>query len=226
MGRSYVKKIKIPKFNEKLAEFIGVLLGDGNIHTYRKGKKVATYMIQIAGNSKKDKVYLENYVFDLFKDLFGFEPKFYQNKNSNCIYLIAHSLELVNFLEKMGLKSGKKIMNRLTIPKWIFQDKSFIRSCLRGLYDTDGCLYELKPHWPGLFQLNFENRNITLLRDLKRALDILGIKSSKIHGKRTKEGHRVDITSKSMIHKFYKEIGTSNPRLQLKFKEFFQSPVV
>ena len=43
------KRISIPKKDEKLAEFIGIVLGDGNLNAYKKGKKVRTYMVRIAG---------------------------------------------------------------------------------------------------------------------------------------------------------------------------------
>ena len=43
------KQISIPKKDEKLAEFIGMVLGDGNLNAYKKGKKVRTYMVRIAG---------------------------------------------------------------------------------------------------------------------------------------------------------------------------------
>lgn len=52
------KTIRISKKDEKLAEFIGIVLGDGNIHSFKKGKKVGVYSIRIAGDSRHDRNYL------------------------------------------------------------------------------------------------------------------------------------------------------------------------
>ena len=63
------KTITIPPKNEKLAELVGILLGDGNIHVY-KGKKSTSYAVRIAGDSNKDKKYLIDYVKPLCDSLF------------------------------------------------------------------------------------------------------------------------------------------------------------
>lgn len=228
-NRGNPKEIRIPKQDEKLAEFIGIVLGDGYIQSYRRGTKVSNHRVAIAGNSEKDAVYLKEYVTSLIKGLFGINPSFYQSKRVNCLYVIASSLNLTDFLAAMGLKPGKKIVNQTTIPMWVWKRKKYIRACLRGLYDTDGSLYELKPHWPGLFQLSFDNNNITLLQDVKKALDYLGIVSSKVYtgrlviSKKRRSNvyrERVVITKKEALHKFYIDIGTNNPRLKNKFSEF------
>ena len=91
-----LKNIKIPKNDKKLAEFIGILLGDGNIHSYKKGKKIGTYMIRIAGDSVKDYKYLTNYVSDLCEDLFDIKTKIYKQKGSNELMVIMHSRLIVD----------------------------------------------------------------------------------------------------------------------------------
>ena len=73
------------------------------------------------------------------------------------------------YWDELGLKPGNKIKSQTTIPKWIWKSDELLKACVRGLIDTDGSVYELLPHWPGLFQITFENRNITLLRDLRKA---------------------------------------------------------
>lgn len=222
ISKGSLKDIKIPKRDDKLAEFIGIVLGDGNIHCYKKGKKVATYMVRIAGDYNKDYEYLTGYVTKLCEELFGVKTKLYKQKNSNELMVIMHSKLIVKYLGAMGLKPGNKIKNQDTIPKWIWKSNKHLKACLRGLIDTDGSIYELKPHWPGLFQLTFENRNIRLLKDTRRAFLKLGFKISKICGNRTKEGTKIYLTRKDQIEKFYKEVGFSNPKHRRKVN----SPVV
>ena len=59
------------------------------------------------------------------------------------MFLEAHSLKLINFLEDKGFKPGNKIKNKLRIPSWIKNNRKFLKACLRGLYDTDGSVYKL-----------------------------------------------------------------------------------
>ncbi len=220
MSKGSTKKISTPKKSKKLAEFIGIMLGDGNLHFYKRGKKVGVYMVRIAGNSKKDSHYLRNYVAPLCKKLFNIEPKFYLQPNKDCLYVLMHSRRLVEFLMLKGLKSGNKIVNQATMPAWVWERKSWLAACIRGLVDTDGCINEMTPHWPGLFQLSFENRSFRLLSDYRAALVHLGLKPSKICGSRTRYGTKVYLSSKKEIGKYQRLIGSNNPRISSKF-EFF-----
>jgi hypothetical protein len=85
--------------------------------------------------------------------------------------------------------------------------------------DTDGSIYELKLHWPGLFQLTFENRNTTLLRDLRDAFIKLGFTVSKLCGNRLEQGTKFYITRKDQIEKYLKEIGFSNMKHRIRAKK-------
>jgi len=212
------KQINLPERSEKLAEFVGIVLGDGNIHQYRvfvKGKsKGSNYAVRIAGDSVKDIAYIGGFVPRLIESLFGIKPSIYKQPGKNELFVIVSRKIIVEFLIEMGLKSGNKIKNQTTIPAWIWKNEDYLKACLRGLIDTDGSIYELKPNWPGLFQLTFENWNVTLLRDTRKAFLKLGFKASQISGNRTEFGTKFYLTRKDQIAKFYKEIGFSNPRKQ------------
>lgn len=192
-----VKEIKIPKESTMLAEFIGIILGDGNIFSFCKGKKIRVYMLRIAGHACDDKDYLTNHVSNLVTQLFGLKPKFYFKKNSNCLYLILHSFKVIEFFSKMGILPGNKISNQSTFPLWIWKHNSYLKACVRGLIDTDGSVYELLPHWPGLFQICFSNRNLKLLYDTRNALIQLEYSVSRISGLNSKKTPQFYITKKS-----------------------------
>lgn len=218
-----IKVINIPEESEKLAELVGIILGDGNIHIYKKGKKIGVYSVRIAGNYLKDYSYLTIHIANIFKELFKVEPRIYKQLNTNCFYIIVEGRLIVDFLISIGLKSGNKIKSQVTIPDWIKENGVYLKACIRGLIDTDGCVYEMLPHWPGLFQINFENRNITLLRDTRKALIKLDFHPSKICGKRTLNGTKIYISRKEEIKKFYKEIGSNNDRNIKQFNKVLNS---
>ncbi len=212
MTGSKLKNSIFPDKDEKLAELVGIILGDGNIYVHKRGKSTA-YMVRITGNSVTDSEYLFGYVKPLCENIFGTPIKTYKHKKCKELFLILYSKTAVDFLISIGLKAGDKIQQQVSIPKWIFENDLFLKACIRGLVDTDGSIYELKPDWPGLWQICFTNKNERLLADFNEGLAKVGISSSRIYryknGKRTP---KIYITKKSELSKFYKEIGFSNPK--------------
>lgn len=201
------KQIIFPKKDERLAELIGIILGDGNIHIF-KGKKSTSYILRIAGDSNKDKEYLINYVKPLCDSLFELDSKIIKHKSANELFVNVNSKKVVEFLLSVGMCAGNKIMNQVTIPSWIYGENKLLKACIRGLVDTDGSVYELKPHWPGIWQICFTNKNQKLMNDFRNALIKLDIGCSKIYSKIGTP--KMYITKKSELRKFYKEIGFSN----------------
>ncbi len=199
-----IKKINLPKESKKLAEFYGIMLGDGNLNK-TKGYKIGTYMIRIVGDSRKDRDYLINFVKPLIESLFSIKTKIGKFKNENAMFVEAHSINLVKFLESKGFKPGNKIKNKLEIPDWIRQNPSFLRSCLRGLYDTDGSIYRLTNQ--NSHQINFCNKNQYLLNDVRDSLIKLRINPSKISKEKD-----LYITKRSELKRFLKVVGFHNPK--------------
>lgn len=175
-----VKEITIPKRDERLAELVGIILGDGYI---QYNTKKSQYSIRIAGDSNKDREYIINYVKPLCDSLFGLESTIRKHQIWNALYIIINRKKAVEFLLSIGMQAGDKIKNQATIPKWILENDCFLRVCIRGLIDTDGSVYELLPHWPGLWQICFTNKNEQLMKDFRESLIKLGIGCSKVYSK-------------------------------------------
>jgi intein/homing endonuclease len=212
----------LPDYNENLAEFVGILLGDGNINVSDNRKGVKNYNIRISVDSNKEQDYLRVFLFSLVKELFGIELRFYQCKRSNCLHACITGKILISFFQEMGLKPGKKIINQNTIPLWVWKDEEYLKSCIRGLYDTDGSFYEMLPHWPGLFQLYFGNQNLTLLYDLREALIYLGYQVSAVTNLKKGRCPCFYISKTDQIIKFSKEIGFNNLKHKKKIDVFLK----
>ena len=213
-SRGSIIDIKIPEKNEKLAELIGIILGDGNINYYKRGKKIGVYQVTIAGDKRLDKDYHLNRVSLLFKELFGVKVKEKISKKNNGRFLVVSSKQLVNFFIENGLKSGDKIKNQVTIPSWIKENPIYLKACIRGLFDTDGCVYELLPHWPGLYQINLSCYNLVLINDVRNGLLSLEINCSKANK------NKLYVTKKTELRKFLKQIGFRNSRHLNKIKNW------
>ena len=152
-----------------LAEFIGMMLGDGNI--YENG-------VRISCDSRWPE-YIA-YIEQLMYHLFGIYFKQYQGKG-NCIHLYVYNQLLVNKLLELGLQRGDKILNNVGVPKWIRKNEVYAEHCVRGLIDTDGCLYWCKRDRQ--FYFNFKNTCKQIYHDFGEITDALGyhfVRSTKV----------------------------------------------
>ncbi len=210
--KSRLKPILLTKkYSEELAEFIGIMLGDGNIKLPKKGDR--GYRIRICGNSETDRDYLLNYVNPLSIKLFGVEFSIYYHPCSKAIYLTKSNKHLYYTLLHFGLKPGNKKINSVSIPNWIFSNKKYIKACIRGLLDTDGSVSKHK------------NRNYTLIwfksaipnlrKDFSNSMDILGYRIAKWTGQT--DTLQTCIAARGMLRKYKEEIGFSNPKHERKF---------
>lgn len=163
---AFMHPIKQLKESEKLAEFIGIMLGDGNIWKNQ---------IRIAFDKRNIK-YID-YVDKLFKGIVGLRPKRRILEKTNQAYLYFYSRDFVNKLIEFGLKRGSKIGNQIGIPNWIKENKIYAKACVRGLIDTDGCIYRCKREKQTY--IKFTNFNKKLLSDFKEQTKTLGYSFAK-----------------------------------------------
>src|SRR3989339_597085 len=118
------KEIKIPKEDERLAEFIGIMLGDGGM---------TKTQVRVTLNSKTDAEYVK-FVQNLIKTLFDVEPSLQIVESRTTTDVIVSRVKLVAFCESIGLKVGSKLKNGSDIPKWINKNDAFKMNCIRGLF--------------------------------------------------------------------------------------------
>ena len=127
------------RHSELLAEFIGILAGDGYINS---DSKKYSYIIEIAGNKILDKDYLEYYIKNLVKQLFKIGCRVYYKKNENTACVRVLSKGLFYYLTNLGFKNGKK--EQIRIPSWILKNDKLMLAFAKGLIDTDGSLMLIK----------------------------------------------------------------------------------
>jgi hypothetical protein len=213
---SYGSTIKIPKIklNENLAEFIGALLGDGNVCYYKRNKKrnVGVYCIRIAGDLIKDKEY-HKYLKNICEKIFNLKTKEIITANER--FFSVTSKEVVDFIISNNIKPGNKIINQSTIPKWIIQNNNLLKVCLRGLIDTDGSIHRMSKRDFNLIRINFTNHNFTLLNDTRNGFIKLGFTPSKII-----KNKQFFISRQNEIKKYLKEIGFKNIKHIKRLQEF------
>lgn len=186
------------RLNRDAAELVGILLGDGSFYISKYNNEVDIALDLKDANYKK-------YVKYLLKSVTGTYVWEKYDKTANCVHLrISRKSPTSKLLNMSYKKPGDKIKNKVSIPMWIWNKETFLKLCIKGLIDTDGSIYRLKPHWPNPFQLSFKNNNERLLEDVRKAFLKLGFHPSKIFG------NRIVITRQIEISKYFTSIGTSN----------------
>ncbi len=191
-----------PKDSSDLAEFVGIMLGDGSISSN------CTQAV-ISLHKTDDKNYI-GFVCDLIKKLFHTDPVVYRyqkGSHKNVADITVHSTSLIIFLKSKGLKSGNKVKQQVDVPHWIKMDKDFSKYCLRGLIDTDGSVYSHKHKTNGCdcfnIGLNFSNRSAPILKFAYRTLENL-----KFHPKIFTNG--VNLYRESEVCRYSRKVGFSN----------------
>lgn len=197
------RELKFPEKCEELAELLGIMLGDGNMFSLNR-PGVALNYIRVVGNSITEKKYMFDFVKPLIESLFRARVSTYINDRHE-IFLTTHGKNIVEFMQNVGLVCGNKIKARATIPGWIFENEQYLRACVRGLIDSDGSIYPLKPPYPNLLQLCFKSKNPRLLQDMRRSLVKLGYHPSKI------TWNKIYLTRQAEIDRYVDEIRFSNP---------------
>ena len=196
-----LKKISIPLINDpRLAEFLGILLGDGYL---------TEYIVEICGDAKFDRHYLAQYVQKLVFDLFGLIGSI--RTQHNVVRLRFCSKMMSGWIAKtFGLSYGKKIDFLTRIPKMFLADASKLSACIRGCVDTDGGIYRFHNR----AGVAFFNKNRMLLEDVAYGLKQFGFSPYFTKGK------EVWLLKKRDVLLYLSQIGTSNMKNVVRILEW------
>jgi hypothetical protein len=200
---SHRKKVILPRRSNLFAEFMGIMLGDGGINN--------EWQANITVNAIADKKYVD-YVSHLCLQLFGIVPAIRQRKTKQATVISLASTSVVDFLVAQGLPRGNKLFAGLKIPLWIMENREYQRVCVRGLVDTDGCLYIHKHIVAGKQYRNlgfcFTSYSPELVLQVASILEENGIKPAVPRG-----GRNVYLYRAESIQKYLRIFGSSNERI-------------
>ena len=207
---SHRKQVILPKYSPQLAEFFGIMIGDGGINN--------PWQANITLNSIKDAQYAK-YIYSICKKLFDITPAIRKRKTRNALVVSLASTSVVDFLVTNGLIRGNKFKTGLRIPSWILNNSSYKKACIRGLIDTDGCIF-IHVHKVlgkiykniGLSFTSYSPELIFQVTDIFAEFGIIGHIS--------KRGRDVSLYQEDSIIKYLKVFGTSNNRIKSVYKKW------
>ena len=147
--------------DEKLAELVGVILGDGNISKFPRCERLI-----IASNSN-NKYFIQRYAL-LVEEIFGKKPSI-NKTNSNCVRISLYQKEIS---ERLAIPSGARSKLSDLIPNWIKRNRCLLIACLKGLFEAEGSLSIHLPTYT--YNFSFSNINKDLLSFVRDSLNKLG----------------------------------------------------
>ncbi len=148
--------------DKSLAELIGAALGDGTLEKFPR-----TERLRIICNSKEKEHIL--HIADMLRTKFKKLPHIFKRKKKNAIDIYIYQCKIS---KRLGLSTGNKIKNNVGIPSWIKHNKKFAISCLKGLFETDGCFVEDEDNYTQIIE--FKNNCRRLREDVYSILCRLG----------------------------------------------------
>lgn len=189
----YIEKdVKKPKMGGELAEIFGVINGDGHID--RAGREIC-----IVGNALEAEYF--NYLKDLFERNFNLKFTIFKMRPTT-LKLRVYSKGLAKILVKdYGFPFGHKT-GKLSIPKQVFKSKKWLSAYIRGLFDTDGTIYQRRKK-DMVVEIISVDKNY--LNQIKDALSLLNFKAG-ISGK------NLYIYNQEDIRRFFEVIKPANSK--------------
>jgi len=199
------KRVHKPKKSAELAEYIGIMIGDGGLSTYQA----------IVTLNHIDDLDYTPFVVELIKKLFKVTPSINHSPKNSVNDITVSRKALVECLHELGLPIGNKIKQKLDIPEWIKRNKKFSIACLRGLVDTDGCVfihrYKVKGKFYSYKKLSFTSASAPLRESVYVLLKELGL-YPRINNKDVRLDRVEDVTH------YFSVVGTHNPKHLRRYK--------
>jgi len=191
----------IPKTHSpELAEFFGIMLGDGSLSHFQVMVTLGTKEMSYA-----------KYVAGLMKKIFGVPAKI-SIRGNDCKDVYIGSVELTNWLQKEGLVFNK-VKSQVDVPAWIFSQKVYMQRFLKGFFDTDGSVYKLRFG----VQIAYINFSVPALHSLQKMLKKLLYKPSEV------SSHKIYVTRRPEVIRFFKEISPANEKHWKRFEDFINA---
>jgi len=203
--------INMPLTGE-LAHFIGLFIGDGFTNKY-----YTHYIVQFVGDSRYEK--------EFYKKISKYSQRAFKvssiTKDSNFGNWFRFNLYSKNLFkmitQRFKISAGRKSRNVLIPDEILNSNPEIVKSCLRGLYDAEGCVFFdkrefYKKPYP---RVELHMCNLAILQQVS---DILNqFKIPNVVGK-SEKNFRVTVWGPENVKKFVNAIGFSNPKQLDKLK--------
>lgn len=222
-----IKDLIIPtKIDELLAEETGLHIGDGTMNFYKQKNKIkGSY--QLRGHIIDDKLHYKKRIKIIYKELYNVNVPLKEMKKTGVFGFQIWNNPLINFKSKiLKLPLGPK--KEISIPYQFLNKKSLKMAVIKGIYDTDGCLYLEKKRNKSLYpRVKFTTTSNILAKQIKKELVKLNIRATHYFHKRKEinwnDLHSVEVRGEAMLVKFFAIINPGNPKHIQKYERYLDN---
>ena len=194
------KPFNKPAPSKELAEFVGIMMGDGGMTPYQ----ICITLHHI------DDLEFSKYVVSLIKKLFKVVPSVIDSPKDSVNDILVSRSGLVRYLNSLGLVIGNKVKQQFDIPGWIKRNDGYLGACIRGLVDTDGCLiqhnYKVNNKMYCYKKLSFTTLSTPLRMTVFKTLKKWGFNA------RISQDRDVRLDSIMDMKKYFEFIGSNNQK--------------
>jgi len=209
------ENISIPDcISEELAEEVGWHIGDGSMNFYNnQGKLKGIY--QLRGHIEDDREHYLIRIKPIFKLLYNFDISLREMPSTRVFGFQIWNNELVNFKQKLGLPLGKKLF--VSIPEIFLENNNLKIAVIRGIFDTDGCIYLEKKNKKLYPRLQIATISLNLAEQIQQILVGLDIRATKYSWLANKDFNRqraylITVRGSEMFDRFMNIIKPANPK--------------
>jgi intein/homing endonuclease len=199
------------KNNAKLAELLGILMGDGHL---------GEYQVSVVTNSETDMRHAL-FVKELLEKTFDFHVSLKKRPKVKAVVILLSSKSASLFLAKKGMPVGNKIHHKMRVPDWIKDSTNYSKAFIRGLFDTDGCVFldhhknlKLKKIY-SYIGWTITSNAVTFIADVEEMISVLGFKVT-----RCPTQNAIFMRRQEEVHKYFLTIGTNNPKHRQRYDSF------
>ncbi|HWH07251.1 MAG TPA: LAGLIDADG family homing endonuclease [Candidatus Paceibacterota bacterium] len=198
-GFKTLRPIKRPRPSKKLAEALGIVMGDGH---------VGEYQLSVVTSSETDFAHAMH-TQGLLASLFDVPVTLRIRKDKKACVVLVSSKNVCDYFESLGMPKGNKIHAGMRIPPWIRRNDTYRTAFVRGLIDTDGTVYTdkhlIRGREYGSTCIAFTSASRELVTFVKEYLLEAGYNA-------TIWGRNVRLRRKSDVIRYAREVGFNNPK--------------
>lgn len=200
-----------------LAEETGWHIGDGSMNYYEnRGKLRGIY--QLRGHMKDDKLHYIKRIKPIFEKLYNVKINLRNMPSTRVFGFQIWNNSIIKFKENLGLPLGKKF--NVTIPSKFLKNKELKIAIIRGIFDTDGCIYLEKKNkklYPRLeiktISFNLSEQLLNIFNELKFRVTCYSYKPDY----RRQRTYVISVRGENMLYKFMNLIKPANIKHIKKF---------
>jgi hypothetical protein len=216
--KMYVRTPKI--ISRTLAEETGIHIGDGSMNFYE-----GHGLYSLRGNKVTDREFYKGHVKRLFGTLYGADVKLREWKDVYGFQITSD--KLVKFKNKiMCLPLGKKV--NIIIPEILLRVNKLATACVRGILDTDGCIYIENKKGKDYPRIEISTTSGSLANQIRDILVRNGISCSlwkeKYKNKNWNPKFMISVKGYKNFRLWYEIIGTSHSENAKKFCSLLHLP--